>query len=73
MDGVAAEVAQEVIVFFQDNNLDPGTGQQEGVNQTGGTASGDTYLGLKNARHALTLLTRSGLTGTLASAADSAM
>jgi hypothetical protein len=56
MHGIAAEVAQKVIVLFQDNNLDPGTGKQEGMNQPGGTATGDTDLALNNSRHGLTLL-----------------
>jgi hypothetical protein len=59
MHGVAAEVAQEVIVLFQDDNVDPGAGKEEGVNHAGGTATGDTDLGLKNSRHGLTLLAES--------------
>jgi hypothetical protein len=31
MHGVAAEVAEEVIVPFQHNDLDPGAGKQKGV------------------------------------------
>ena len=51
MHGVAAEVAQEVTVLFQDNNLNPGAGEQKCVNQTGGTAASDTHLGLQKSRH----------------------
>jgi hypothetical protein len=54
MHGVAAEVAQEVIVFLQDDNLNAGTGKQKSVNESGGTAAGYTDLGSQSG-HALTL------------------
>ena len=56
MHGVAAEVAQEVVVFFQHSNFDPGAGQQQSVNQARGTATGNTDLGSQNSRHDPTLL-----------------
>src|SRR5271163_837124 len=65
MHSVAAEVAQEVIVLLQDNNPDPGAGKQQGVNQAGGTATGNADLRLQNSRHGLTLLTNGELTGTV--------
>jgi hypothetical protein len=49
MHGVAAKVAQEVVVLLQDNNLDPGAGKQQRVHQAGRTATGNTDLGLHNA------------------------
>ena len=55
MYGVAAEVAQKVIVLFQHDDLDPGAGQQQSVHYARGAAAGDTNLGLQNLRHALTL------------------
>lgn len=55
MHGVAAKVAQEVIVLFQDNNLDAGAGKQQRMDQAGGTTTGDTDLGLNNSRDYLTL------------------
>jgi len=45
MHGVAAEIAQEVTVLFQDNNLNPGAGEQKCVNQTGGPAGQRHTLG----------------------------
>ena len=55
MHGVAAEVAQEVVVLLQDNNLDPGAGKQQRVNQAGGTATGNTNLSLEASCHGLRL------------------
>jgi hypothetical protein len=52
--GVAAEVAQEVVVFLQDDNLDAGAGEQEGVHEPGGTPTGYADLGSQSG-HALTL------------------
>jgi hypothetical protein len=56
MHGVAAEIAQEITVLFQNDNLDPGAGKQKGVDQAGGTATGNTDLGLQDLRHGPTLL-----------------
>ncbi|MNU07013.1 hypothetical protein D3C72_2524180 [compost metagenome] len=41
MDGVAAEIAQEVGVLFQDGDADAGARQQEPEHHPGGTAAGD--------------------------------
>jgi hypothetical protein len=46
MHRVAAEITQEVAVLLQDDNLNPGAGEQESVNEAGGTATGNTDLGL---------------------------
>src|SRR5271166_1940399 len=54
MHGVAAEVAQEVVVFLQNHGLDTGAGKQESVNESGGTAAGNTDLGLHRS-HELSL------------------
>jgi hypothetical protein len=51
MYGVAAEVAQKVIVLFEDDNLDSGAGQQQSVNQARGTSAGNTDLGSQNSCH----------------------
>ena len=56
MHGVAAEIAQEVIVLLQDDNPDPCAGKQEAMNEAGGTAAGNTNLGLQNLCHGPTLL-----------------
>ena len=45
MHGVAAEIAQKITVFFQDNNPDPGAGKKKSVNHAGGTTTGNTNLG----------------------------
>jgi len=65
MHGVTAKVAQEVIVFFQNNNLDSGTGQQQRMYQARRTTTGNTDLGSQNAGHAPTLPGDSRLTGRL--------
>lgn len=57
MHGVAAEVAQEVIVFLEDDDLDAGTGEEKSVNESGGTAAGYTDLGSQSG-HALTVPAR---------------
>src|SRR5262245_50888349 len=54
MHGVTAKVAQEVIVFLQDDYLDARTGKQKSVDESGGTAAGYTDLG-SQIGHALTL------------------
>ena len=56
MHGVAAEIAQKITVFFQDNNPDPGAGKEKSVNHAGGTTTGNTNLGLQNLCHGPTLL-----------------
>jgi hypothetical protein len=38
-------------VLLQDNNLDPGTGKQQGMNKAGGAATRDTDLSLQYSRH----------------------
>src|SRR5581483_12423929 len=55
MHGVTAEVAQEIVVLFQDDDLDPGAGQQQRMNQARGTATGNTDLGLQDLSHVPTL------------------
>jgi hypothetical protein len=41
VDGVAAEVAEEVGVFFEDEDFDTGASEEEGEDHAGGAASGD--------------------------------
>src|SRR5262245_50082904 len=41
MDGVAAEITQEIAVLFEHERLDPGAGEQEAGHHAGGTPSGD--------------------------------
>jgi hypothetical protein len=65
MYGVAAEVAQKVVVLFQHGDLDPSAGQQQSVHHACGAAAGDTNLGLQNLRHAPTLRRRSTGSGHL--------
>ena len=55
MHGVTAEIAQEIVVLFQDDDLDPGAGQQQRMNQARGTATGNTDLGLQDLSHEPTL------------------
>ena len=45
MDGVAAEVAQEVAVLLQDDRLDAGARQQEAQHHAGRAATHDAALG----------------------------
>ena len=63
MYGVAAEVAQKVIVLFQHGDVDPGAGQQKSVHHARGPAAGDTHLGPQTCvmpRHYDARSTRSG-------------
>ena len=46
MDGVAAEVAEEVGVLFEDDDADAGTRQEQPQHHAGGTAAGDHALGV---------------------------
>src|SRR6201990_3227717 len=51
MHGVAAEVAQEVVVFFQNNDVDSGARQQQRMHEARRTATGNTDLGSQNSGH----------------------
>ena len=46
MDGVAAEVAEEIGVFFEDLDFDAGTGEEETEHHAGGTAADYAATGL---------------------------
>ena len=46
MDGVAAEVAQEVLVLFQHDHVDAGPRQQEAEHHAGRPAAGDATGGV---------------------------
>jgi hypothetical protein len=41
MDRVAAEITQEVCMFFEDQHGDSGPGQEQSQHHASGTASGD--------------------------------
>jgi len=41
MNGVAAEIAEEVGVFFEDEDIDAGAGEEEGEDHACGAAAGD--------------------------------
>ena len=41
MDRIPAEIAQEVGMFFEDENRDPGSGEQKAKHHAGGTPAGD--------------------------------
>jgi hypothetical protein len=45
MDGVAAEVAEEVGVFFEDGHLNAGAGEKEAEHDAGGAAADDASGG----------------------------
>ena len=45
MDGVAAEVAEEVFVFFKDGDVDALTGEQEAEHDAGGASADDAAGG----------------------------
>ena len=45
MDGVAAEIAQEIGVLLQHHDIDAGAGQQEAQHHAGRAAAGDGALG----------------------------
>ena len=61
MDRVAAEVTQEIGVFFQDQDLDPGARQQKPQHHAGGAAAGDDYA--SHSVYERAAFTRSGLSG----------
>jgi len=65
MHGVAAEIAEEVIVLLQDDNSDPGARKQQSMNKTRGTATGNTNLGSQNLRHSLRVLATARVLGGL--------
>jgi hypothetical protein len=46
MDGVAAKVAEEIGVFFEDEDFDAGTGEEETEHHAGGSASDYAATGL---------------------------
>jgi hypothetical protein len=41
VDRIAAEIAQEIGVFFEDQNRNPGPRQQKSQHHSGGTAAGN--------------------------------
>ena len=48
MDGVAAEIAQEVGVLLEHDDVDAGTGQQKAEHHARGPAAGDAAPGGKS-------------------------
>jgi hypothetical protein len=44
MDGVAAKIAEEIAVLFEDDDRDAGTGQEPAQHHAGGTAARDGAL-----------------------------
>jgi hypothetical protein len=55
MDGIAAEIAQEVSVFFEDLNMDAGASEKKAQHHSGGAAAGDCALRLDGGLHLLRL------------------
>jgi len=51
MHGVAAEIAQEVAVLFQHDDVDPGARHEQAVHHAGGPAADDGELGADAGRH----------------------
>ena len=47
MNSIAPEVAQEIGMLLQNQDLDPGPRQQVAQHYPGGTAAGDTTVGLQ--------------------------
>ena len=45
VDGVAAEVAEEVLVLFEDGDVDAGAGEQEAEHHAGGASADDAEGG----------------------------
>src|ERR1700688_101842 len=45
VNGVAAEIAEEVVVFFEDKDFDAGAGEKEAEHYAGGAASCDAAGG----------------------------
>ena len=43
--GVAAKIAQEITVFFQDQHVDPGAGEQQASQHSGWPAAHDYHIG----------------------------
>src|ERR1700719_5076897 len=41
VDRIAAEIAQEISMFFENENRDPGSGEQETEHHAGGTPAGN--------------------------------
>ncbi len=50
VNGVAAEVAEEVYVFFEDGDFDAGTGEEEAEHDSGGAAADDAAGGVDRLR-----------------------
>ena len=50
VNGVAAEIAKKVGVFFEDENFDAGAGEQEAEHHASGAASCDAAGGLGGLR-----------------------
>ena len=55
VDGVAAEVAEEVFVFFEDSDVDALAGEEETEHHAGGTSANDAARGLSGGSHGMTL------------------
>jgi hypothetical protein len=47
MDGVAAEVAEEVFVFFEDSDIDSGAGEEEAEHDSGWASADDAACGIQ--------------------------
>jgi hypothetical protein len=54
MDGVAAEVAQKIVMFFEDGDVDAGAGKQVGKHHAGGAAADDAAGGFEG--HAVLII-----------------
>ena len=54
VDGVAAEVAEEVLVLFEDGDVDALAGEEEAEHHAGGTSANDAARGLGGSRHGMT-------------------
>jgi hypothetical protein len=50
MDGVAAKIAEEVGVFFEDKNFDAGASEKKTENHACGTSANDAAGGLEGLR-----------------------
>jgi hypothetical protein len=46
VNGVTAEIAEKIGVFFEDQDFDAGAGEKEAEHHAGGAASGDAAGGL---------------------------
>jgi hypothetical protein len=59
MNGVAAKIAKEIGILFENDDVDASAGEQESEHHSRGSAAGNAAAGCERFRHALTPESRS--------------